>query len=84
MGRIDARLQELGIELGQAPAPAANYVPFVKTGNLVFIAGQVPRIGDSREHVGKLGADLSIEQGQAAAPIMRHQSARPAQSGVRW
>ena len=69
MGRIDARLQELGIELGQAPAPAANYVPFVKTGNLVFIAGQIPPMGDDRQHTGKLGADLTIEQGKEAARL---------------
>ena len=41
-GAIDARLAELGIEIPEAPLPAANYVPWVVTGNLVFIAGQVP------------------------------------------
>ena len=41
-GKIDARLAELGIALPEAPAPAANYVPFVQTGNLVFVSGQVP------------------------------------------
>ena len=41
-GKIDAKLAELGIELPDAPAPAANYIPFVKTGNLVFVSGQVP------------------------------------------
>ena len=42
-GRIDARLKELKIELPDAPAPAANYIPYVVTGNLVFVSGQVPR-----------------------------------------
>ena len=42
MGMIEERLQELGIDLPEAAAPAANYVPFVISGNLVFISGQVP------------------------------------------
>ena len=41
-GKIEARLAELGIEIPDAPAPAANYVPFVVSGSLVFVAGQVP------------------------------------------
>jgi len=41
-GRIEARLKELGIELPQASTPAANYVPFVRTGDLLFLAGQLP------------------------------------------
>ena len=40
-GTVDKRLQDLGIELPEAAAPAANYVPWVITGNLVFVAGQV-------------------------------------------
>ena len=39
---VETRLNDMGITLPDAPAPAANYVPFVKTGNLVFISGQVP------------------------------------------
>ena len=65
-GRIAARLAELGLELPPAPMPAANYVPYVVTGNLVFIAGQVS--GNAQgHHKGKLGAELTVEQGQAAA-----------------
>ena len=44
-GEIDARLTALNIELPDAPAPAANYVPFVLSGNLVFVSGQVPWVG---------------------------------------
>jgi enamine deaminase RidA (YjgF/YER057c/UK114 family) len=65
-GTIDARLAELGITLPEAPMPAANYVPFVQTGNLVFISGQVAN-GPGGLMIGKLGAGYGIEDGQAAA-----------------
>lgn len=68
-GRIEARLKELGIELPQASAPAANYVPFVRTGNLVFLAGQLPIWNGERRFAGKLGSEISIEDGQKAARI---------------
>lgn len=63
---IDARLAELGITLPDAPTPAANYVPFVISGNLVFVSGQVSR--DASGFItGQLGADMDIPGGQAAA-----------------
>ena len=65
-GRIDARLQELGISLPEAPAPAGNYVGWVQSGRLVYISGQVSRTSDGLL-TGKLGADVSLEAGQAAA-----------------
>ena len=65
-GRIEARLKELNIELPAATAPIANYVPFVVTGNLVFISGQVSLAG-TEKHLGKVGQELSVEQGNAAA-----------------
>ncbi len=65
-GKIDARLAELGIALPKAPTPAANYVPFVVTGNLVFIAGQIP-FADGGMITGKLGQDADIETGRRAA-----------------
>lgn len=65
-GTIDARLTELGITLPAAPAPAANYVPFVITGNQLFISGQVAADANGLM-TGKLGADLTLEQGAAAA-----------------
>lgn len=63
---IDARLAELGIDLPEAPAPAANYVPFTKAGDLVFISGQVSRDADGFI-LGKLGADLGPDEGYRAA-----------------
>jgi enamine deaminase RidA (YjgF/YER057c/UK114 family) len=66
-GRIQARLEELGIELPEAPAPAANYVPFVRTGDLVFISGQVPFRDGAISWKGTVGADLTLEDGQDAA-----------------
>jgi enamine deaminase RidA (YjgF/YER057c/UK114 family) len=68
-GKYDARLQELGIELPQASAPAANYVPFVRTGNLLFVAGQVTVWNGERRFVGKLGRELDAAQGQQAARL---------------
>lgn len=68
-GRIDNRLADLGIDLPTAAAPAGNYVPYVITGNQVFISGQVPAAGGKIQHTGKLGADLGVEDGQAAAHL---------------
>ncbi len=68
-GRIDARLAELAIELPDPPAPAANYVPYVQTGKLVFIAGQVPLVGGTAQYVGKVGGDFSVEEGAKCARL---------------
>ena len=66
-GTIETRLAELGIELPDAPAPVANYIPYVVTGKLVFISGQVTLWNGEIKYVGKVGADLSVEQGYEAA-----------------
>ncbi|MBC9247912.1 RidA family protein [Paracoccus sp. 11-3] len=63
---IEARLKELNITLPDAPAPAANYVPFVQSGNLVFVSGQISA-NENGLITGKLGADLDVAAGQAAA-----------------
>ncbi len=68
-GEVDARLAELGIEVPEAAAPVANYVGFVKTGNLVFVSGQVPLKGGAFKFQGKVGAEFSVEDGQAAARL---------------
>ncbi len=68
-GRIDARLQELGIDLNTPAPPAANYLPFTISGNLVFIAGQIPITPHGMKYQGKLGADMSIERAQEAARL---------------
>lgn len=66
----EAKLSELGIELPPAPAPAANYVPYTRAGNLLFIAGQVPRAADgSLPFRGRVGEALSEEQGYQAARL---------------
>ncbi|PQA85692.1 RidA family protein [Hyphococcus luteus] len=66
MSRIDDRLAELGLVLPEPVAPVANYVPYVISGNLVFISGQVS-IGPGGLITGKLGADLDLEKGVEAA-----------------
>jgi len=65
----EARLDELGIDLPAAPEPVANYVNGVRTGNLIFLAGKGPKRADGTEVTGKLGADVSIEQGYEAARL---------------
>ena len=67
MSRIEARLAELGLSVPIAPTPAANYIPWVRTGNLVYIAGQVPMANGEFRWVGKGGRDWTLEQGKAAA-----------------
>lgn len=64
---IEARLKELGETLPDAPAPAANYVPFVQVGNTLYVSGQISIAEDGSFITGKVGADLSVEEGAAAA-----------------
>ena len=64
---ILSRLQSLGIVLPEAAAPAANYVPYMRSGNLVFVSGQLPLGPDGLTHVGKLGSDIAVADGQVAA-----------------
>jgi enamine deaminase RidA (YjgF/YER057c/UK114 family) len=68
-GKIDARLKELGIALPAPPAPVASYVPYVISGNLVFVSGQVTLSADGLKYVGKVGAEISLEDGKAAARL---------------
>ena len=63
---IDARLQELGIVLPEAAAPVASYVPIVVQGGFVHVSGQLPFV-DGELVKGRLGEDLSLDQGTAAA-----------------
>jgi len=63
---IESKLTELGLALPEAPAPAANYVPFVQTGNLVFVSGQISK-DDTGLITGTLGEDADVSLGQKAA-----------------
>ncbi len=65
----EARLAALGIDLPAAVSPAANYIPARKSGNLIYIAGQVPSANGKDQFVGKVGKDLSIEDAQKAARL---------------
>jgi enamine deaminase RidA (YjgF/YER057c/UK114 family) len=70
MTKIEAKLTALGVLLPSATAPMANYVPFVISGSLLIISGQLPFGADGKldpGHIGKIGANVSIEAGQAAA-----------------
>ncbi len=66
---IDDRLRSLGIELPMPSAPGANYVPFVRTGNLVFLTGQLSQWNGERRFIGKLGREFEVEQGKQAARL---------------
>ena len=66
MSIIEDKLATLGVTLPDAPAPAANYVPFVVDGNTVYVSGQISA-NDAGLITGKLGADVSVEDGAAAA-----------------
>lgn len=68
-GKVEARLQSLGIVLPAAPNPVANYVPSCVAGNLLFISGQISRDADGTVTKGRLGAELTVEQGRAAARL---------------
>ena len=65
----EARLRELNITLPQPPKPVANYVNGVQAGNLIFLAGKGPRRADGTEISGKLGVDISIEEGYEGARL---------------
>lgn len=68
-GKIETRLKELDIALPNPPAPVASYVPFVVSGNLAFISGQVTIAPDGLKYVGTVGAELTPEDGKAAARL---------------
>lgn len=65
---IESKLTEMGLSLPEPMAPVANYVPYVISGNLVFISGQISKIGETMIQ-GRLGKDLKVEDGQHAARL---------------
>ena len=69
MSQVARRLEELGITLPHPVAPIANYVPFVRTGNLLFMSGQLCLVDGVPVAKGKLGPQVTVEEGQAAARV---------------
>jgi enamine deaminase RidA (YjgF/YER057c/UK114 family) len=70
MSAVAKKLEELSVEIPVATKPAANYVPYIISGNQVIISGQIPFVKGSVEgQVGKLGADFTVEQGKAVARV---------------
>jgi len=67
--KIENRLTELSITLPQPANPAANYVPYVVSGNLVFIAGQIPFWNGDILHIGKVGAEFDVEDAIKSAKV---------------
>ena len=66
----EARLKQLGITLPQVPAPVANYLPYRVAGNLLFLAGQGPRSAEGVMLTGKVGAEVSVEEGYKRARLI--------------
>ena len=63
----EERLQELGVSLPSPAAPVATYLPCVRTGDLVYVSGQVPTVDGKPTHLGHLGGEVGLEEGRAAA-----------------
>ena len=68
-GSVEARLKELGVELPVPAAPIANYVPYTISGAIVVVSGQICVWNGERRHVGKLGREIAIPEGQKAARL---------------
>lgn len=66
MSQFEKKLADMGVTLPEAPAPAANYVPYVLAGDMLFVSGQIAKEGDTLL-TGKLGADLDVAEGAKAA-----------------
>jgi enamine deaminase RidA (YjgF/YER057c/UK114 family) len=68
-GKIEQRLAELKLELPNPASPIANYIPAVRSGNLLFLSGQICQWNGEQRFLGKLGAEISLEQGKEAAKL---------------
>ncbi len=67
--KVEQRLQITGVTIPDAPSPAANYLPFTQTGNLIFVSGQVPFVNGKLEITGTVGENASVEDAQGQAKI---------------
>lgn len=68
-GQIDSKIKELGLSLPEAIKPAANYVPYTVTGKTVYVSGMLPLEGGKPQFIGKVGADISLEDAQTCAQL---------------
>jgi len=66
---IEKRIRSLGLELPEVPKPVASYVPAVKSGNYVFVSGQIPFVKGELKYKGKVGKDLTLEEGYECAKM---------------
>ena len=69
LSNVEKRLRKTGVVIPDAPSPAANYLPFTRTENLVFVSGQVPFIGGKLEITGTVGKNATVEDAQGQAKI---------------
>jgi enamine deaminase RidA (YjgF/YER057c/UK114 family) len=69
MSMIENKLQEMGLELPVAPKPVAAYIPAIQSGNMVFTSGQIPFLNGELKFKGKLGQDVTVEEGYEAAKL---------------
>lgn len=69
MGKIEKKLKKMGIEIPDVPKPVASYIPAVQTGNLIFTSGQSCKRDGVLVYKGKLGKDLTVEEGYKAAKV---------------
>ncbi len=67
--KVEHRLRAAGVTIPDAPSPAANYLPFTRTGNLIFVSGQVPFVNGKLEVTGTVGKNASVEDAQGQAKI---------------
>jgi enamine deaminase RidA (YjgF/YER057c/UK114 family) len=69
MSKVETRLNKMGVIIPDAPSPAANYLPFTQTGNLVFVSGQVPFVDGKIQVIGTVGSDATLEDAQGQARV---------------
>ena len=67
--KVEQRLVKIGVTIPDAPSPAANYLPFTRAGNLVFVSGQVPFVDGKLEITGTVGKNASVEDAQGQAKV---------------
>ena len=68
-GTVEQRLAEMGVKLPKPAAPAANYIPFITTGKMIFVSGQITMLDGELQYLGKVGDTLSADDGYNAARI---------------